>query len=196
MKHRANRSHQSGIIMLIVLVALAVLLSAAVALVRSSDVFQRQAGNLAFRRDLQNQAERGIKSAIVLLNTGGLSTEAARISSAPSLNYSAAQLSADAHGIPDAILSDAGFSAAGMTGSDITDSEAGITVRTVIDRQCAAVGAYSTTGCVTVSSGTTDPAGDSRHKAIQNSRLPVYRITVRASGPHNTQLFMQATVVR
>ena len=190
---------QQGVIMLIVLVALGVLLAAAVALVRSSDVFQRQSGNLAFRRDLQNQAERGFKTAVTLLSSGYLSTDSLRYTTNTTYNYSAIQLASDDHGIPTALLSDTAFTAAGKTANDITDSDTGVTVRWVIDRQCVSTlegAAFTTAGCTTISSGTTDSSADSRHKSVNASRMPVYRISVLASGPHNTQLFMQATVVR
>ena len=49
-----------GIALPFTLIALVVLLLAGVGLIRAMDVGLLQAGNLAFRRDLANQAERGI----------------------------------------------------------------------------------------------------------------------------------------
>ena len=39
-------------------------------------------------------------------------------------------------------------------------------------------------------------AVDDRYRFVNAESLPVYRISVRATGPRNTQAFFQATVVR
>lgn len=186
---------QRGVILLFTLVALAVLLVGGVALIRAMDGALLQSGNLAFRRDLVNEAERGMAKAITLLSSGDLATESARSANALDKNYSASRLASDAHGIPNALLSAANWTASGMTGADTTDSATGVTLRVVIDRQCVAAGEFVDTECVTIS-GTTDTAADDRYRRVNAEERPVYRISVRADGPRNTQAFFQTTVVR
>lgn len=184
-----------GIALPFTLIALVVLLLAGVGLIRAMDVGLLQAGNLAFRRDLANQAERGIAKAVTLLNSGALATESAREADSLANNYSATRLATNAQGIPTLLTSDAAFTAAAFTGADITDSTTGVTVRWVIDRQCAATGSMLSTSCATALSGS-DSAADDRYRFVNAESLPVYRISVRATGPRNTQAFFQATVVR
>ena len=110
-----------GIALPFTLIALVVLLLAGVGLIRAMDVGLLQAGNLAFRRDLANQAERGIAQAVTLLNSGALATESAREAHSLANNYSATRLATNAQGIPTLLTSDAAFTAAAYTGADITE---------------------------------------------------------------------------
>ncbi len=184
-----------GVALPFTLMALVVLLLAGAGLIRAMDVGLLQAGNLAFRRDLANQAERGIAQATTLLNSGALATETARESDSLANNYSATRLGTNTQGIPTVLTSDAAFTAAGFTSADITDSSTGVTVRWVIDRQCAASGNLLSTSCATALTGS-DTAADDRYRLVNAESLPVFRISVRATGPRNTQAFFQATVVR
>lgn len=194
-RHRSARHRQHGVVLPFTLVALVVVLLAGVGLIRAMDMGLLQAGNLAFRRDLANQAERGISKALTLLNTGALSTETAREANSLANNYSAARLASNSQGIPNVLVNDSTFTSTAFTGADITDSATGVTVRWVIDRQCAAVGSALSTSC-SVASRSTDSAADDRYKIVNAETQPVYRISVRATGPRNTQAFFQATVVR
>lgn len=195
--HRPTHSpaQQRGVILLFTLVALAVLLVGGIALLRAMDGALLQAGNLAFRRDLVNEAERGMARAITLLSSGDLASESSRQADDLTKNYSATRLASDTHGIPTALLSAANWTASGMTGADLTDTTTGVTLRVVIDRQCAAAGDFVDTECVTIS-GTSDTAADDRYRRVNAEERPVYRISVRADGPRNTQAFFQTTVVR
>lgn len=184
-----------GIVLPFALVALVVLLLAGVALIRALDVSLLQAGNLAFRRDLANQAERGFVKASTLLGSGALATESLREADSLANNYSASRLASNAQGIPSVLVNDSAFTTAGFTGADITDSATGVTLRWVIDRQCAATGSALATSCATASRAT-DSAADDRYKLVNAETQPVYRISVRATGPRNTQAFFQSTVVR
>ena len=181
--------------LLLALVALAVLLVGGVALLRALDSSLLQAGNLGFKRDLVNQAERGAAQAITLFVSGALSNETTRWTDLPAQNYSATRLASDSHGIPTALLDDAAYTAAGMQAADLSDAGTGVTLRVVIDRQCAATGDYVLTSCVTASNGA-DTAADDRYRKVNAQTRPVYRISVRASGPRHTQAFFQTTVVR
>ncbi len=192
---------QSGVIMLIVLVALVALLSAGIALVRSSEVGLLQAGNLAFQRDLNNQAERGIQAALAQFDaTGALADDASRTTSLLTKNYSAKRLATDARGIPLVLLSQSNFEAAGLTDTeDLHDTQNAVVVRTVIDRLCANAGPYNKATCTNFSSaiGQTPASVDTQSRGnLSSPELPVYRISVRATGPRNTQVFLQTTLSR
>lgn len=187
---------QRGVALLIALLALVVLMIAAVALVRSMDTSSLVAGNLAFRRDLTNHGERGIAQALQLLRTGALAAEASREAPSQANNYSPTIWATDARGIPNVLLDDDQFAAAGLTGADIVDAPAGVTIRYVIDRQCeAGTAAFDAARCV--AQATKGDVGGTAHLAQKKpggELRPVYRISVRVTGPRGTQSFIQSTV--
>jgi type IV pilus assembly protein PilX len=197
MKHKRFRppARQKGVILLITLMAMVILLISSIALLRSFDTSLLLSGSMAFKRDLVNQGERGITQAITDFNSGVLSADSARQADLKSVNYSATILSSNSHGIPQVLLGTAKFTAAGMSGSDITDSSTGVTIRTVIDRQCSVSGEFSTSTCVTVP-GYSDSGGTNWLKKAGAEYVPVYRISVRVDGPRNTQVFLQTTLAR
>lgn len=181
--------------MIIALLAMVILLISAVAMVRSFDVSQVISGNLAFKRDLVNQGERGIAKAMALLKSGALADESVRENNSTANNYSASMLTTNGRGVPNVLISDTAYSTAAFTASDITDTTTSVTIRTVIDRQCAAAGPFSASSCVYVP-GSSDKGGTNWLKKAGSEFAPVYRISVRVSGPRNTQVFLQSTVVR
>jgi len=199
----APRRAQSGVIMVITLICLVLMLIASAALTRSSTNALLQAGNFSFKRDLLNQAERGFAQAVTNLNTAAVTADL------PSINYSATQLATNAQGIPNVLINESTFTSSGMAEKDIlvladgtacpedtdcTDS-AVITIRTVIDRQCSAVGAYSTTTCVPyVVPSSAAMSGTARLKQVNGETQATYRISVRVQGPRNTEAFQQMIV--
>lgn len=187
--HLAQRRAQSGVVMVMTLICLVLMLIASVALTRSSTNSLLQAGNFAFKRDLLNQAERGFAQAVTNLNSAAVTADL------PSINYSATQLTSNAQGIPNVLINDSTFTSSGMTGSDITDSSAGITIRTVIDRQCSAVGEFSSATCVPyVVPVSAALSGTARLKQVKGENQATYRISVRVKGPRNTEAFQQMIV--
>jgi type IV pilus assembly protein PilX len=178
--------------MLITLIAMVVLMIGAVAMVRSFDTSSILAGNLAFRRDLTNQGERGIALArAAFTGSGALSAETARNSDLlNSANYSSIKLETNAQGIPKLLVKDSLFSSAGMT--ETTDSTQGITVRYVVDRQCTGHGPPDDSSCV-IATGSPDPSGSAWLQKPGGESRPVYRVSVRVTGPRNTQAFFQTT---
>ena len=215
MKHRlpsGSASRQRGVVLLFSLVALVVLLIAAVALMRSFNTSMFMSGNIAFKRDLQNQGERAIDQAMTLFRPGGvLDNDAARTADRAASNYSARVLPANVQGIPaDLVLDDAAF-AAKWTVPDIDLPDQGVRIRYVIDRMSSAGGSCGSLGpTVCVMAGNTAPAGGSSSQ-IQNATrsvtpvagggaakavnlgTPVYRLSVRVIGPRDTQAFFQST---
>ena len=195
---RSSRQGQTGAVLIISLIALVLILFSTMALMRSLDSSLSMAGNLAFKRDLTNQGERGMARAIALFtaSTGALASETARQSHAYASNYSATQLGDDAHGIPLVLINDTAFAALGMSAGDIRDTATGVTVRYVIDRLCGAVGEFSTSSCVSANIAKTTGGSSSKLRMRTGSDQPVYRISVRATGPRNTQAFFQSTITR
>ncbi len=177
-------------VLIAVLVALVLLLLAAAAMLRSSDISAILAGNLSFQRDLTNQAERGFSASRHLMESGALATDASREKTVLAANYSAARLPTNGSGIPVVLTSDSAFDDKAFTADDI--SENGVTVRYVIDRQCLNEGAFDTSHCEAVTSKK-DASGSSWLQKPSGEVRPVYRISVRVSGPRNTQAFYQST---
>jgi type IV pilus assembly protein PilX len=182
--------------MVITLVCLVLMLIAAVALTRASTNTLLQAGNFAFKRDLLNQAERGLANAVYELNSGALlASEVNRRTNQLTANYSATQLESNAQGIPKVLINNSTYTSSGMSLADFTDSTAGITIRTVIDRQCSSSGAFSTTNCVSIAEeSNAAQSGTARLKRIKADARPTYRITVRITGPRDTQAFQQMII--
>jgi Tfp pilus assembly protein PilX len=216
MKHRLpsrSASRQRGVVLLFSLVALIVLLIAAVALMRSFNTSLFMSGNIAFKRDLQNQGERAIDQAMTSFRAGGLlDNDGARSADRADSNYSATMLPANVQGIPaDLVLSNAAF-AAKWTVPDIDLPDQGVKIRYVIDRMSSAGGSCGSLGPnVCIMAGNKAPAGGSSSQ-IQNATrtvapvapggaggkgvslgTPVYRLTVRVIGPRDTQAFFQST---
>lgn len=176
------------------IIATAILLIGSIALVRSFDGSLSIAGGMAFKRDLVNQGERGIATVKKMLSAGGvLGLETVRQTDLHANNYSASILSSDGHGIPVVLLDDALWVAAGMSlGGDIVDNNSKVTIRYVIDRLCNGAGPALPNTC-TVSTLGSDTGGTAWVNKAGGISLPVYRISLRVTGPENTQTFMQST---
>jgi type IV pilus assembly protein PilX len=193
---------QRGVVLLFGMIALVVLMVGTAALVRSMNTSLMTAGNFGFKRDLTNQGERAIQVVLDLMDSGALATEAARQSNNINLNYSASLLPTNAQGIPQALLSDAQFAGVGIAANDIAIADMGITVRYVVDRMSDAAGPADTSN--TLMADNAVPGGGSASQ-LMTAELSssggsgaiamqvVYRISVRVTGPRNTQSFYQST---
>jgi len=196
-------ARQRGVVLLFCLIILAVLLAGGVAIVRSLNTSMAAAGNLAFRRDLVNQGEQAISTAMQAFGTGGaLETVEATSENRPGVNYSAIELATNLRGIPELLLKttdtpsgkDVANNTFTPTGGDLTGSD-GVKIRYVIDRLCNTDGAFATLGsarCVAspVAMATGGTATEDRPPV---SSPPLYRVTVRVDGPRDTQVFLQSS---
>jgi Tfp pilus assembly protein PilX len=195
---------QSGVVLLFALVLLVILLLASIALVRSSVNSTLAAGNIGFKRDLQMQAGRGIQAAENEFKSGALANAATLNSDLASANYSSSMLPSGPNGIPNMLLDDSSWT---MTGSDLSDSTTpitdptthktvttGITIRYVIDRLCTSSGVITDPSQCVISQLGQDKGGTAWLKKAGGTPQPVYRITVRVLGPHNTQTFVQQLI--
>lgn len=194
---------QRGVIMLYGLIALAIMLIGAAAMVRSMNTSLVNAGNLGFKRDLTNQAERAAANVLTLLQSGALATLATRESHRTVNNYSATMLATNAQGLPNALVDDSGFSAVGVASNDIAVTDQAITLRWVIDRLCANTGTADASHCVMANDPM--PAGGSGSDLINAidttsggagalARRVIYRVSIRVTGPRATQAYFQTTL--
>jgi len=196
----ASAARQQGVVLIFSLIVLLILAIGAVALLRSVDTSLVSAGNLAFRRDLVNQAEQAIATVMTEFKTNGppLSTSptSANLLAA---NYSASTLITNAQGVPTALLDDAVFGVVGTAANDIIpiipNTTAQVRIRYVIDRLCTAAGAASSSNCVQ-STGLPTGGTANRNTAVAPPSATVYRISVRVDGPRNTQAFLQTTFTK
>ena len=203
------RRRQRGVVLLFSLIALVIMLIATVALVRSFNSSLFGAGNIGFKRDMQNQSEAAVDKVLTAFKTGGaLATSTDRATSNTLKNYSATILATNAQGIPDALQSDSTFTAIGVIGNDFKSADTSVNVRYLIDRLCAVSG--DETKDITASNscrlaGEAIPAGTSlsnlkgpnqntgtTNPPVLNQAI-LYRVSIKVTGPRNTQSFFQST---
>jgi type IV pilus assembly protein PilX len=197
---------ERGVVLVFALIALVITLIGAVAIVRSLNASLFTAGNYGFKRDLANQGERAANTVITLFNTGAMAADAMRQGHQVPLNYSAVMLATNAQGIPNALLADnATFAATGSAGNDIEVTGMGVTIRYVVDRLCASVGVPNPATCILASAG--EEAGISGSDLFRGRAggpalagnvsadivQPVYRLSIRVTGPRRTESFFQTT---
>jgi Tfp pilus assembly protein PilX len=192
-----SKARQRGVVMLITLIALVLLLLASAAMMRAAGGSTVLAGNIGFRRDLGNQAERGFVAARKALVSGALSSDTTRSTDQLAANYSSTRLDTNANGVPTVLASETAYSSKGMTLQDIDDSasdvKSGVTVRYVIDRQCITTGSFSAANCELTAATNADKGGSDLPRKAGGESRPVYRISVRVKGPRNTESFYQST---
>ena len=203
LRRRPSGAAQRGVVMLFGLIALAIMLIGAAAMVSSMNTSLLNAGNLGFKRDMTNQADRALAKAIAQLETGALATDATRAQHLVAQNYRATILAATAQGLPNALVGDdAGFAAVGNTANDIAVAAQGITIRYVIDRLCVNTGPVAPDHCSLESDASRVAGSESELISAENnssgsSAIPtrvLYRVSIRVTGPRNTQAFYQATL--
>lgn len=195
-----RQARQRGAVLLFTLIVLVILLAGGVAVMRSMNTSLFSAGNLAFKRDLMNQGEQAVSTVMTAFKTGALSTDATT-SNLKSANYSATPLATNAKGIPLALLNDGAFAAVGTTVNDLTGATPDVTIRYVVDQMCdgtPAALAGQSTGCVTLgsSSGTTGGSSQAMGNQPPSSSSLLYRLSVRITGPRNTQVFIQTSFTK
>lgn len=190
-----NKQKQSGIVMFVTLIALVIMLLASIALIRSTDTNLLIAGHLSFKRDLINQAERAMPVIKAQFQgTAALSTEAKRESDSATNNYYASILPStnSISGIPDILLNVDTFDNL-HSSKNISDANEQITIRYVIDRMCLQTGVVSAANC-TLSLTTQDFGGTAVPGGVlPGVNLPVYRISMRVTGPRNTETYLQTS---
>lgn len=190
------RHAQEGVVLLVALIILIAMTLAGIALIRSTDIANIIAGNLAFKQAATHYGDRGVEAARTWLND----------------NKDSALLNGD--------VANAGYSA---NGNDPNRSPAagqtweaywatlaanriatvpadglGYTASYIIDRMCTNAGARADgAACSESTVPPPDPkdCGNSLSLSGEATTCPpaiYYRITVRIAGPRNTVSFIQA----
>jgi len=193
-------------VLIFALITLVILLIGAVAISRSINSSQFAIGNIGFKRDLTNQGERALQIALDAVRTGGaLATLSTRNTDLVAANYKATLLPTNAQGIPNALLSDTAFAAVGVSTNDITVAGMGVTIRYVIDRVATSTGSCSSSTCTLANQSVfgggssewinsqTNSGSASNANPSAVPQQPIYRITLRVTGPRNTMSFFQST---
>ena len=200
----ARPRRQRGVVLIFTLIVLLILTIGAVALMRSMQNSLSSAGNLAFRRDLVNQGEQAVSTVLTEFQAGGiLSSSAVTNSDLISANYKSTILPANNQGVPSILFNDTNFPTVGSVANDINVTNDFVTIRYVIDRLCNPPGGVPTSSggaatsalCVQSSAGSQD-VDARRGQGVPAPTATVYRLSVRVTGPRNTQIFLQTTFTR
>jgi Tfp pilus assembly protein PilX len=209
------RRDQSGISLLVVLIALVIIGFAAIALLRSSDTGTLVVGNLGFQKTALAAGDAGTEAAVAWLNANAVGVVLFDDDGAEGY-YATTADNCDLTGTrtPESTADDVDWTGAGvgagcnMQAVDAGAVGAGYNVRYVINRVCNAEGdpnsltaadGVTPMACSRVGTGASE--GSTRGGASYGN-LPLsgetqtyYRITTRIDGPRNTVRYIQALVV-
>ncbi len=189
-------NRQRGVVLIFSLIVLLILAIGAVAVLRSVGSSLLSAGNLAFHRDLVNQAEQAVSSVMTEFKTNGPPLNGATTADLPAANYVSTALPTNAQGVPVVLLgNDIVFSTVALPANDIPGATPDVKIRYVIDRLCTNTGTASSPNCVQ-STGLPTGGTANRNTAVAPPSATVYRISVRVDGPRNTQAFLQTTFTK
>ena len=192
----ASAARQRGVVLIFSLLVLLILAIGAVALLRSVNSSLLSAGNLAFHRDLVNQAEQAISSVLTEFKTNGPPLLGATTADLPAANYVSTALPTNAQGVPLVLLgNNTVFNTVASSANDIPGATPDVTIRYVIDRLCTNTGIASSSNCVQ-STGLPNSGVPNHNAAIIAPSATVYRVSVRVDGPRGTQAFLQTTFTK
>lgn len=198
---------QSGVVLFLAMIALVVMSLAAVALIRSVDTNSMIAGNLSYKQTAVISSSYGIEAMADTIGDKPLAygnvdddvngyyatCKSFGTGATDALKCDGANLTSDASWV-------AGKSAL-ATGDGLTAGKDmyGNTIQYIVERMCHTAGAPSNAACL--------QAGidlDNNSKNVLNepsagapetaTDLPIYRVTVRVSGPKNTISYVQAFI--
>lgn len=194
-----QRRQQRGMVLIIALIVMASMTLASITLVRTVDTGILVAANLAFRQSATMAGDNGLRSATSWLvnNTAGTTLHADQFSST-SAYWANAQNAAPAFD-PVGYGWESGNNSV-CTLANCGKDAAGNTVRYVIHRLCDLAGNPIGVKCVRPPA-TAGSTNNSSKGVVSAGSLPLsatasayYRITVRISGPRNTNSYVQAIV--
>ena len=188
-----NNQFQRGVTLIFAMIVLLILTLGGVAVMRSMNTALVSSANLAFRRDLINQAEQAVAKAIASNFPKG---SAATGADAISVNYSPVALVTNEQSIPIALLEDDEFAKVGAVSNDLEGATSDVKIRYVIERLCnRATALANSDDCVVFEQ---PPVGGSSHLSANAKPevQPVYRVSVRVVGPRNVKVFIQNTFTK
>lgn len=209
---RQQIRRQYGVILIVALMVMVILFIGAAAVVKSMNTSMVNAGNLAFRRDMVNQGELVLADLMSRMQPGGTLGNLGGSSNA-NLNYSAVMLPGNTEGIPEALLDDTKFAARGSANNDITESTVGLddaikaglrgtTIRYLIERLCEDTGEFSEAESSNYCVRSSEAGGGGNAGMLTGGakldvpKSIVYRVNIRVAGPRDTQVFIQASIIK
>jgi type IV pilus assembly protein PilX len=190
-----SSARQRGVVLIFSLLVLLILAIGAVALLRSVNSSLASSGNLAFHRDLVNQAEQAVSTVMTEFRTNGPPLNGATTGDLQAANYVSTTLPTNAQGVPLVLLDNTAFAAVGVAANVIPGATPDVTIRYIIDRLCTNTGTASSPNCVQ-STGLPTGGTANHNTAVAPPSATVYRVSVRVDGPRNTQAFLQTTFTK
>jgi Tfp pilus assembly protein PilV len=194
---------QSGVVLFIALIALVVMSLAAVALIRSVDTNSLIAGNLSYKQTAAISSSYGIESmadtlGVKPLNYGdatdavnGYYARCTTFDTSPTRPCNGEGLTADASwtsGVSSRTADGVGI----VAGVDAY----GNAIQYIVERMCSQVGAISKSSCLLSPVDLDNRSHNTPPKAgpMVLTDIPLYRVTVRVTGPKNTVSYVQAFI--
>jgi type IV pilus assembly protein PilX len=190
-----SAARQQGVVLIFSLIVLLILAIGAVAVLRSVNSSLLSAGNLAFHRDLVNQAEQAVSTVMIEFKTNAPPLNGATIADLPAANYVSTALPTNAQGVPLVLLDNAAFALASSAANILPGATPDVTIRYIIDRLCTNTGNANIINCVQ-STGLPTGGTANHNTALAPPSATVYRISVRVDGPRSTQAFLQTTFTK
>lgn len=197
---------QDGVVLIMALIVLVALTLAALALTRSTYTSNAIAGNMAFQQATTHLADEGVEAAVAWLeNNNGVASASCTGGTVLACDQ-IQQGYLSSHQEPQneswASFWDTTLSSSAVTVQTSNPASADSTVSYVIQRMCSQSGqdSQATTNDCTVSptaSSSTCSGGsscDAGQVNLNSISQVYYRITVKVSGPRNTQSYVQAMV--
>ena len=191
---------QSGVVLIVALIILIAMTIAGIAMIRSVDLTNIIACNLAFKQAATHSGDTGVETAFAFLvdpnnMTDPLFFHTDKANQGYSANGNDASRSPAAEQTWEAYWATLPANRIRTLAPDAS----GNTVSYIIDRLCASAGnpsAGANCSASTVSSVASGSGEEGGEKAITSPSAIYYRITVRIAGPRNTVSFVQSTVTR
>lgn len=189
-----SAGRERGVVLFVALIVMVAMSLAAIALVRSVDTTNRAIGNLAFRQAAIQPAALAVEDAAQALFKDQNKADKVLIADkdkdlADWNYYSFWQKTDDANGIPSELQKQKNF-----TLKRTLKDDAGNEIRYVIERMCVQAGPPLVDNCDLMPPKQTPGQTTNKENAVQLSRVPFYRVTVRVDGPQNTVSFVQAVL--
>lgn len=210
--HQSIFKRQDGVVLFIALIALVVMSLAAAALIRSVDTNTTIAGNLSFQQSALVSSDRGAESAISWIETTSNANVDVLNGTLSNNGYYANYGNLDNSGVNLDDMADVkndntwdNFSrpATGTGIANGVEANSQNTINYIIERMCSTDGAPPANdgtnkclfGVAQASGGSKKVKTSEQGGAIIEGKLsPIYRVTVRVTGPKNTQSYSQVYV--
>ena len=200
----ALAAKQRGLVLFFALIALVAMSLAALALVRTVDTATLIAGNLAFRQAATSSADAGVAAAITALKAKDDANPDPSAFKQADHPFNVADATNGYYPIADPDLNlTANALWTDDTSSNETIDTSGNGYRYVIQRMCRTAEVVIPTASCLFSAAATDTSGKSAPLPSQicegagcpkGGQSPLYRVTVRVTGPRNTVSYVQTMV--